>query len=193
MADYPQYEIKIIYRCDLCDVEHTAIARAKGHRLAQEIGTGVGKARASCMVIAKKGIVEEFLKAHPKATASDFHEKTLLAEEVTVHDEKTTEKEQVGVPVTAEEIVGYFEQIKGASALEAKEQDQKLTSVEAEELSPLNTGSPSMSFDEVCEKATEMLDSLLEEEKKLSERLEIIQSEIRRFRTLLSHDLTDSE
>jgi hypothetical protein len=188
MAEYPQYEIKVIYKCQLCKEDHVSIARAKGGGLAAELAGGAPRGQLltkRCMEIAKKGVIKDFFKAHPKAGLGDFKFDILKAEETVAHGENAEEinKDTLGVPMTEEEVkeivdeLGREDEIKGGTASSIEE---------VEGAGPIETGrEKGMDFEGVQKMVEEKLDRLVEAEKELTVKLAIVNAEIKQFRELV--------
>lgn len=188
MAEYPQYEIKVIYKCQLCKENHVAIGRIKGGALVAELAGGASRGQLltkRCMEMTKKNVVKEFFKAHPKAGLDDFKFDTLKAEEIVAHGEEKEEinRDTLGVPMTEGELkeivdeLGREDEIRKETASSAKE---------AEGAGPIETGrKKGMDFDEVTAKVKKRLEELEEREKQLSAELLLVQHEKRQFKELV--------
>jgi len=183
MADYPQYEIKIIYDCGLCKEEHTATAQAFGSALAAELAGGAlpkGQTiRGRCMDLAKKGIIKDFFAVHPEETVGDFRVDNLRAIETIVHNEDFTDTDKIGVSLTENEVAGIVEELK-ISEVEKSEVEK------AEEVGSLTTGmKKGVDFLGVRDMVERRLEDLKKQEKELITKLEIVQTEKQQFEKLV--------
>ena len=184
MADYPVYEIKITYACQLCEIKHVAINRIKGGMLAQELATG-GKLMGQCLEMAKRGVVKEFFKAHPKAKISEFiigEGSRLKGLETITHSEDTIDHDDIGVPMLVEEVSAFRDELieEGKDILEEKSPE------ELEKAGPIETGvKPGMSYEEVKAMVENKLKELEMEHKRLAMALEEVVKQIGLFKGLV--------
>lgn len=180
MADYPKYEIKIIYDCGICKSEHTATAQASGSALAAELAGGAPKGqtiRDRCMDLAKKGIVKDFIAAHPESAVGDFRVDNLRAIETVVHNEDFTDTDKIGVSLTESEVAGIVEGLQTSKVDEV---------TKAEEVGFLEAGiKKGMNFEGVRKMVERRLEDLEKQEKELTAKLEIVQTERKQFEKLV--------
>ena len=199
MADYPKYEIMVTYECVICKGRHVAYGKAVGSALAAELaGGGAVKGQtlvARCLEMAKRNVVKEFFKAHPKAALGDFDLNMLRARETVVHNKDFTDTDTLGVPMVREEVASIMDEMveeakgKKVEAKIASEEDKlsgkTIQLEEMEEKAPLDTGSePSMSFESVQLKVQEELKRLRGERLKLTEQLAKVEKDLANFETL---------
>lgn len=187
MVEYPQYEIKVIYKCQLCKENHVSIARAKGGALAEELAGGGSRGQSlvkQCLGAAKKNTIKEFFKAHPKAGLSDFKFDTLKAEETVAHGENAEEinKDTLGVPMTEGELKGIVDELGREDEIK---EEIALSAEEAEGAGPIETGiKKGMDFDGVEGMVKRRLAELIKREHQLSAELLLVQQEMKQFREL---------
>jgi len=197
MAKYPQYEIKVIYKCNLCDTEHTAIARAVGAELAAELGGGAPPgltATKRCLELAKQNVVREFFKVHPKAKLGDFELDRLKADETMVlgDSEEDINRDTVGIPMIEAEVASIMDEI----AIEEKKEvflpssEKKDAEALAEKTLSLTGEKKKLDFDKISADGIEVvirkrLEELEVEEKELTTRLMLIQHEIKQIEAMI--------
>lgn len=182
MAKYPQYEIKIIYDCELCKDKHVAVGRAVGSALAAELaGATMAKGqtiRGQCMGMAKKGVIKGFFAAHPESAVGDFRVDSLRGIETVVHDEETTDTDKIGIAMTKGEVAEIVEGLNLSEKVDEIE--------EAEKTGPIETGiKKGMNFEEVRKVVERRLEELEIQEKALIAKLENVQMERKRFEKLV--------
>jgi len=186
MADYPVYEIKIIYDCQICKSEHIVVNRIKGAVLAAELATG-GKLTGQCLEMAKRDIVKEFFKAHPKVKISDFiigEKSRLKGIEIITHSADTVDTDDIGIPMLPEEVSAFRDELIEQEKDILKPEEKSIE--ELEKAGPIETGvKPGMTFEEVKAMVENKLKELEMEGKRLSMALEEVEKQTRLFKSLV--------
>jgi len=180
MAEYPTYEIKVVYDCQFCKSNHISTARAKGSELANELAIG-GTLRRKCKELATSDVVKSFFYQHPKAKSGSFDVNRLIGHEITVHDEITTDKDKIGIPLVQEEI----ERIRKEMGLLRTKKEKDVTEKSFDELlEDTKVMKEKWGFDEISGMFGKQLKKLKEEEKTLSAQLLLIKTEREKFEKL---------
>ena len=118
---WPLCELKVSYKCQLCESEHKAIARSRGVLMDAALSK-------SFMNTVKVDLVNKFFQEHPKAKLEDFEIDRISAEELITHEEgEEPEKDDIGVPWTTSDIGSLIgvKAIAGEEKLESKDQKKK--------------------------------------------------------------------
>ena len=94
---YPLCELRAVYKCQLCDTNHVAIARATGTIMSPDLARDFLK-------FVKVDLVNRFFQEHPKAKVEEFVIGLVSAVEYITYEEGgDTEKDDIGIPwVTAD-------------------------------------------------------------------------------------------
>jgi len=135
---YPLCELRAVYKCQLCETDHVAIARARG------VNMDVGLAK-SFLNIVKVDLVNKFFQEHPKAKVEEFIIANVVATEYIIYEDGAEpEKDNIGVPWIVNDIEALTgrkatpkegeEEVKEPAKIEEKETSGKL---KAEDKSPL--------------------------------------------------------
>jgi len=120
-ATWPLCELRVSYKCQLCESEHQAIARSRGIMMDAELSKRF-------MNGVKVDLVNKFFQEHPKAKLEDFEIDRISAEELITHEEgEEPEKDNIGVPWTTSDIGSLIgvKAITGEEKLESKDQKKK--------------------------------------------------------------------
>jgi len=103
---FPLCELRAVYKCQLCETEHVAIARARGSNMNQKLAKDM-------LGIIKVDLVNKFFQEHPKARVEEFVIGLVSAEEqITYEQGGDIEKDNIGIPWVTYDI----EQITGRKA-----------------------------------------------------------------------------
>jgi len=176
-ATWPLCELRVSYKCQLCESEHQAIARSRGIMMDAALSK-------SFMNGVKVDLVNKFFQEHPKAKLEDFEIDRISAEELITHGEdEEPEKDNIGVPWTTSDIGSLIDQrIKEPEKLEKLSKKEKRESsgevVTAKADFPLEK----MDFAELTASGMELvfrkrLKELIDREKQLGAELLAIQYE----------------
>jgi len=190
MAEYPKYELKILYDCSLCKNEHTSTSRLVGSQLAAELAGSIAPGGQSLLKrgkeIAKRNLVRDFFSIHPEAKVSDFDVDKLIGHEMVQHtedDEKELDK--IGIPMVMSEVENWHGELMAEKGEAVVAKEKELSIEELEKLGPIETGiKKGMDFDGVEGMVKKRLAELIEREKQLSAELLLVQHEKKQFQEL---------
>ena len=176
-ATWPLCELRVSYKCQLCESEHQAIARSRGIMMDAELSKRF-------MNGVKVDLVNKFFQEHPKAKLEDFEIDRISAEELITHEEgEEPEKDDIGVPWTTSDIESLIdkrvkepEKLKKPSEKEERGLPKKIITAEADsplekmDFAKLTAGGMELAF-------RERLEKLIDREKQLGAELLTIQCE----------------
>ncbi len=121
-GQWPLIELRAVYKCQLCDSEHVAIARAVGTinspKLAKE-----------CLEMVKVDLINKFFMEHPKAKVEEFVIGLVSAvESITYEQDGDIETDNIGIPWVMYDIEKASGRVSTIS--EEKPEAEKLTEKE---------------------------------------------------------------
>jgi len=162
MAEYPKYELKILYDCSLCKNEHTSTSRLVGSQLAAELAGSIAPGGQSLLKrgkeIAKRNLVRDFFSIHP---------------------------DKIGIPMVMSEVENWHGELMAEKGEAVVAKEKELSIEELEKLGPIETGiKKGMDFDGVEGMVKKRLAELIEREKQLSAELLLVQHEKKQFQEL---------
>jgi len=135
---WPLCELRAVYKCQLCETDHVAIARARGVNMTSDLAKEFLK-------MVKVDLVNKFFQEHPKAKVEEFVIGLVSAVEYITYEEGgDTDKDSIGIPWIVNDIEALTgrkatpkegeEEMKEPAKIEEKEAPGKL---KAEDKSPL--------------------------------------------------------
>jgi len=184
---YPEYRIKIIYKCSLCGEEHVATSLARGKGLMAEILGSVPASQSvmkKCREQAKESLVEKFLQVHPSANSDDFDETKVYGEEITILGEgaDNVNKDKIGIPWKKDELQSMFEKIK--SSKKRKKEKKEKSALDTFALSDFEN-LEAIDSESIIALMRSKLETLERKERELSEELDTVVREKEKFLSML--------